>query len=84
MPELEKLKKSMKNRESLRRACDWGGRPMKTEVPEQLQATRDLLIHSLPSHPQEVVPPVPQGLMEETSPSVFPESKPPRQPSWSK
>ena len=40
---------------------------MKFEVPEQLQATRDRLIHSLPSHPQEVAPPVPQRLMEDFS-----------------
>lgn len=38
---------------------------MKIEVSERLQATRDLLIQSLPSHPQEVAPPVSQGLMED-------------------
>jgi hypothetical protein len=40
---------------------------MKIEVPEKLQATKDRLIHSLSSHPEEVAPPVPQRLMEDFS-----------------
>jgi len=35
------------------------------DVPEQLQATKDLLIHSLPSHSREQAPPVQQELMKE-------------------
>lgn len=50
---------------------------MKVEVPEQLQATKDLLIHSLPSHPQEAAPPVPQQLMQEFSERFAPQQAAP-------
>ncbi len=55
----------------------WGGRPMKIEVPEQLQATKDLLIHSLPAHSQEQAPPVPEALMQDFAERFAPQQAAP-------
>jgi len=50
---------------------------MKIEVPEQLQATKDLLIHSLPAHSQEQAPPVPQELMQDFAERFAPQQAAP-------